>query len=187
MNANERLEQLNQQLAALPDPLDVPPRQYIDVETKRSRLLAQIQTIGMAQATLADVDPKVAELEKWRDHLVSWRKALCDELLACPRTEAGRLRCLELSVIRIDRGLDFMNEAYPARLPVDDLMAAAGYVPHDAVARAHGDAWLGPMPSVEQRLRELHARQADARTRLHAALGDGEVSPQRRTSVPVRG
>jgi hypothetical protein len=37
-----------------------------------------------------------------------------------------------LSIVRIDRGLDFMNEMLPANLPLDGLMREAGYVPQSS-------------------------------------------------------
>jgi hypothetical protein len=163
------IEQLCAERASMPDPLDVPPRQLADYEAKADTLDARILTIQIAQSILAEVDPLLATYTKWRDHLVSWRKTLCDELLACP---AIKQRGLELSIQRIDWGLDFVNEMLPANLPLDDLMREAGYVPRDAVARANGEAWLGSMPAVEERLKALQARHDDARERLDAALAE---------------
>jgi len=163
------LEQLEQELAALPDPLDIPPRQVEQYETRRSMLRARAQTIRVATGTLADVEPRLLELEKWHGHLVSWRKTLCNQLLAClPHQQYA----LKLSILRIDRGLDLMGEGFPSNLPLDDLMRDAGYVPSSPVARANGEAWLGSMPRVEERLKELRRQRDDAQARLDAALRD---------------
>jgi hypothetical protein len=170
------IEQLEHALAALPDPLDVPPRQFDEVETRRSALRACIYTIRSAKSELADVDPQLAAFTKWHDHLVSWRKTLCDQLVACPpQARIG----IELSIKRIDRGLDLMGELLPGNLPLDDLMRDAGYVPRDAVARAHGEAWLGTLPYVEQRLAELQRRRDDTQARLNA-----DVREQEQRSAP---
>jgi len=162
-------EQIDQELAALPDPLDIPPRQLDQYETRRSMLRARAETIRRAESTLTDVDPQIAALTKWLGHLVSWRKTLCDRLLVCPPQKQNALK---LSVMRIDRDLDLMGEMLPGRLPLDELMAEAGYVPSSPVARANGQAWFGCMPYVEERLKELQARHDDAQGRLDSALRD---------------
>ena len=55
-------------------------------------------------------------------------------------------------------GLDLMHEMYPDHLVLDDLMAAEGYVPADAVARTNGGAWHGSLPYVEARLADVALR-----------------------------
>jgi hypothetical protein len=115
------------------------------------------------------VDPQIAALTKWLGRLVSWRKTLWDRLLVCPPQMQN---ALTLSIARIDRDLDFMGECLPAHLPLDDLLAEAGYVPSSPMARANGEAWLGCLPYVEDRLKELQARHDDAQGRLDAALRD---------------
>src|SRR5512139_3243337 len=100
------LKQLEAQLAEMPDRLDVPLRQLDDYDAKRSALQARIRTRRSTEATLAELNPQIATLTKWRDHLVSWRKTLCDQLLTCPsQARVG----YELSITRIDRGLDLMG------------------------------------------------------------------------------
>jgi len=80
---------------------------------------------------------EIANLTTWRDRLVAWRKTLCDQLLDCP-PRSPQIALLKLSIIRIDRDLDFT-----VHMPLDDLMAA------------EGATWLGCLPDVEQRLKAL--------------------------------
>jgi hypothetical protein len=65
-----------------------------------------------------------------------------------------------------------LNEAHPAHMPLDDLMAAEGYVPASLVARAHNDQWLGSLPQVEMKLRELRPCRDDAVARRDAVLAE---------------
>jgi hypothetical protein len=164
------LGQIEQEIAAMPDPLDVPPRQLDQYQTRRAMLQARAQTIRLAESTLADVNPEIAKLTKWHEHLMTWRTTLCDRLMACPPHKQSGLK---LSLLRVDRGLDLMSDLLPANLPLDDLMREAGYVPKDPAARARGDAWLGSLPYVEHRLSELVTRRDDTQARLDAALHDG--------------
>lgn len=170
------LEQLIAERAAMPDPFDLSPRQYPDFEAKRSALDGRINTSRHSATTLAEVDPLIAMYTKWRDHLVAWRKTLSEQLATCPPIKQ---QSLKLSIQRIDWGLDLMGQALPASLPLDVLMAEAGYVPRDQVARANGDAWLGTLPEVEERLKRLQQRHDDATARLNDALLDDEDRARR--------
>jgi hypothetical protein len=187
------LDQIVRQLAALPDEQDIPlswtRRQLDDLRQKRCVLDARLTTARRATSTLAEVGPQIATLTKWRDHLAAWRATLCDRLVALAPAhtapEFGQRQTLELSITRIDQGLDLGpsgNCAY-GHLPLDDLMRDAGYVPRDLVARAQGEAWLGCMPDVERRIAELQKRHDDAQARLtEALLSDAErakVEPER--------
>mgnify|MGYP001591526214 CR=1 FL=1 len=181
------LDQLQAELAALLDPLDIPrswiTRQLNDYEERRRILSARIAAYRAATSTLAEVDPQIAPLKKWHGHQVAWRKTLCDRLLALPArlrdpVQLALQQSLRLSIIRIDRGLDFMNDMLPANLPLDDLMREAGYVPRDPVARAHGEAWFGCLPDVERRLRDLQKRRDAAQADLDDALRDEPAAPK---------
>ena len=166
------LDQLQLELAALPDPLDIPPRRSEEYETRRSVLRARIETIRRASATLADVGPEIATLTGWHDFLDASRETLCAQLLALASGDQ-RQHGVKLSIMQIDRGLDFRNEGYPASLPLDDLLSAAGYASsRGTLARTCGEAWRGSLPEVEHRLAELQARRDDAQRRLDAALRD---------------
>jgi hypothetical protein len=183
-----RSEQLAQQLdaqlrsasAKLLDPMDIPlswtRRQLEDYETKRAVLVAQLQTVGLAQYALRKVEPKIATLTKWRDHLVAWQKELAAQLEAHPAEQAlhphemAMREKLQLSLKRIRVGMDLRSpesECMYANLPLDDLMRDAGYVPRDLVARAEGDAWHGSLSYVEPMLSELIAQRDDAVVRLN--------------------
>lgn len=84
---------------------------------------------------------EVDELVAWRDQLVRWRKTLCDRMLAVgPRDSA--IQGLRLSVMRIDRNLDFRYPVeYWLTTPLGELMA--------------GCSWRGCLPDVERRIREF--------------------------------
>jgi len=116
----------------------------------------------------AEVEPQIATLTAWRDHLIAWRQILCDQLLALPRHDAGE-QGLRLSIVRIDFGLDGIDDTLlPSSIPLDELMRAAGYVPR-------GPAWLGTLPETERKLRELTQRRDEC-----------ALSLQVPTSVTVR-
>jgi hypothetical protein len=166
MTATTTIEQLQADLAALP------VEQAIDPRLKRHILDARITAARNETSTLAELDALIVDTTTWRDHLVEWRKTFCDELLALPKGDL-RAQGLKLSIIQIDRGLDFWNEAFPARIPLDDLMAAAGYQPDGkTLAMSCGACWRGSPPVVEKRLRDLQKRRDDAQARLDAALRD---------------
>ncbi|MDO8795203.1 MAG: hypothetical protein Q7J25_11345 [Vicinamibacterales bacterium] len=93
--------------------------------------LSELQT--RHAATLAD-------LTAWRDHLVSWRKSLSGQLLACP-PRSPLTQGLKLSIISIDRHIAVDT----GNLPLHDLMRADGYDPA---------AWLGCLTTVERLLAE---------------------------------
>jgi len=144
---------------------------------RRQTLLARLGMAGLAIDILADINPELEALTKWHAHLVEWRQILSDRLLAgAPNAMQG----LAWSIKRIDHDLDFLNEGFPANMPIDDLMREAGYVPRDSVSRAHGDAWLGPLPKVESRLVELQKRRDQAQADLDEALRDanGHTIPE---------
>jgi hypothetical protein len=162
------LAELEKKVTALPAP---PPFDYHAAETRR-KLEARIVTARAARDTLTEVGPRLAEYEKWHAHLIDWREKLCNQLLehAGPRDTQRNL--FTLSIRRIDRGLDLMNECYPVRLPLDDLMKESGYAPTDLIDRANGGAWLGSLPYVEQRLRDLQKQRDQEQARLNDALRD---------------
>jgi hypothetical protein len=184
MTPDEKLTQWQAELAAMLHPLDL-PRSWStrEVQTYEDRRRTLVRTIGQVHtwtATVAELTPQIDALTKWRDFLIPARQKLGDELLTPadnPRDPVYRARvhALKLSITRIDRGLDLLGEMLPANLPLDDLMREAGYIPRDAVARAHGDAWLGTLPDTERRLRELTQKRDDAQARLDFVLRDEPV------------
>jgi hypothetical protein len=172
------LAQLTRDLAALGDPGDVLLTYNAQARFAREQswLQGRISTLRASVRTLAEVEPQIATLTTWRDHLIEWRRILSEELAALPVSNApplfARYQALTWSLQRIDRGLDFMNELLPANLPLDDLMRASGYIPRDLVARAHGECWLGTLPQTEHRLTALIARRDDAQTRLEQVIAE---------------
>lgn len=180
-DAQAALASLRSQLAEMLDPLDFPrswtQRQVIEYEERRRWFTARENVAYNAMPVIAECEPKIVVYTRWRDHQIVWRGQLSERLVAIPtdthdRAELGLQRLLRLSIARIDRNLDFMNDILPAHLPLDDLMAEAGYVPRDLIARAAGEAWLGCLPEVEHRLAQLIARRDAAQRQLDDALRD---------------
>jgi hypothetical protein len=143
---------------------------------------ARLTQANLALDRLAEIEPELAAFEKWHGHLIEWRQILSDRLLTGAVTA---MQGLTLSIKRIDRDLDFMNEAFPANMPLDDLMREAGYVPRDSVARAAGDAWLGSIPRAELRLAELRQQRDQAQRQLDQALGQDEPTQTERSVETV--
>jgi hypothetical protein len=147
---------------------------------QRQTLFARLGMANRAVDDLVEITPELAAYEKWHGHLTEWRQILSDRLLAgAPNAMQG----LTWSIKRIDHDLDLVNEAFPSNLPLDDLMREAGYVPLDAVSRAHGDAWLGSLPKVERKLAELRKRRDRAQLELDQALRDTEDPVRESDSV----
>lgn len=174
------LESLQAELAAMRDSLDIPgdwtPRQRDAYETERCIVTNRVNEVRRANATLAEVDPLIAVLTKWRTDLESCRKTLCDELLAAPRprtdVDRGQLRNRELSIQSADRGRRVAEGTGWSvdTLRLGELLRAAGYV-----AGPDGQLpWYGALPEVERRLRELHERRDEAQRRLDDALREPE-------------
>ena len=109
---NERVVQTQQECAAQLAELGMLRTQaQREVETCTARMSVlewRMSAMQVATTTLAGLAPLAPEQE-WLDHLTTWRKALCDELLACPQQprtdhELGKQQNLKLSIITIDRG-----------------------------------------------------------------------------------
>src|SRR5258708_14084 len=78
---DERLLQLTKESAAL-DTSRVQAQQEVDAYAARMEVVAQrFSAIQVATTALKGLAP-LAPATEWRDHLVEWRKTLCDELLA---------------------------------------------------------------------------------------------------------
>jgi len=173
------LKQLQSEFDARLKPQDYPLSMTIaqaNAYEEESRVLwARLTAARSAASTLADVEPRLATLETWQAHLIDWRQKLCDKLEVCPPRDP-QLSGLRLSVLQIDRGLDFRNEAFPARLPLDDLMAESGISTTGTLAETCAAHWRGSLPAVGQRLRELQSLRDDAQVRLDRALNDEQPS-----------
>ena len=173
------LKQLQSEFDARLKPQDYPLSMTIaqaNAYEEESRVLwARLTAARSAASTLADVEPRLATLETWQAHLIDWRQKLCDQIEVCPPRDP-RQHSLRLSILQIDRGLDFRNQAFPARLPLDDLMAESGISTTGTLAETCGQHWLGSLPAVDHRLRELQSRHDDAQVRLDRALQDEQSS-----------
>ena len=168
------LEQLQAELAAL-------PKQSRKAEIQEARITATKN----AASTVAQMDPLTMKFATFRDHQVGWRETLGTELFACPSyartgSELGRLQNLKLSIMTIDRGLGVLDDTGYAleTLRLGQLMRESGYVeapPTDG--RAIGRLpWLGSLPAVEQRLKDLQQRRDEAQETLDRLLQDEHVS-----------
>jgi hypothetical protein len=173
------LARLEAELSAMLDPLDVPfswtQRERDAHEAKRQQLLARIETVRRASATLADVEPRLDLLTTWHQQLTAWRAALVKELLTIDdKVLLGKHINLTISIRAIDRGRAVVDDTgwSLSTLRLGELMRDAGYresAPTEG--RATGDLpWHGALPDVERKLRELTQRRDDARRRLDAVL-----------------
>jgi hypothetical protein len=142
----------------------------------------RIVDLRSALTLLENVEPKLAQLSKWRADQEAWRKALADELFELPspiRTaqDRSRYRDLELSIRTLDAGLRVLDDTgvMLEDLRLGALMRASGLernLPAPAGEMGLRLPWLGSIPEVERRIRELQERCGDAQARLDAALHD---------------
>ena len=172
------LDQLVKDLDAMTAPNEIPlswtKRELDAYETQRQLLQRRILIARNASAALAELDPKIAMVTKWRDHLVTWRQSLCEQLLAAsPRS--GRtvdwVQGLKMSISNIDRGCEYWNSMASVGPQLAELMRAAGYKPTDG----SNDIWtagFGSLRVTEQRLAELQKRRAETKQQLDAVLCD---------------
>jgi hypothetical protein len=180
----ETLARLKQELADLGDQGDVLLTYNAQAEfaRKQSTLMGRMSTIRRSESILKEVKPKIDADEAWLAQLNDWRSKLVEELHArpVPRTakERGEEQNLALSIQVIDRSYRVVEgSGYGLeKLRLGALMRESGYV---ASPPAPGQTfgflpWLGSVPEVEHRLREMHAKRNDARSRLEAALRDPE-------------
>jgi hypothetical protein len=160
------IAQMQAELATLP----VEP--VVDPRLKRQTLERRITGGRDAESTLAELDALIVDTTTWKRHVVEWRQQHCEKLLALPKGDS-RAHGYKMGLVQIDHGFDFWNEAFPARIPLDDMMAAAGYQPDGkTLAMSCGACWRGSLPVVEKRLRDLQKRRDDAQAGLDAALRD---------------
>src|SRR5260221_9010161 len=176
------LAALERQLAARPG--DEEYERHLDaLRQKRETLSLRIQTIRSATSLLASVEPRIAAEIEWRNHLLDWRKTLCDELLAFPPRirddrELGSQQSVKLSIITIDRGhVSEDTGSCLETLRLGHLMRAAGYVEGPKIENQVCGRlpWFGAMPEVERRIQELQQQRDGAQARLdEAVLDDAE-------------
>lgn len=177
---DERLALLTKQSAAL-DARRIQSQQEVDSCAAQIEVLGQRFTaIQVSSTALAHLPPLDAE-HKWLDHLNTWRKNLCDELLALSqqdlnRADMDRQQKLEYSVRLIDFGLGAAVHS-PfidlSSMPLGQLMAEAGYATKGAeLCGPRG--WLGSMPEVEDHIEDVTKRRAEAQAALDDALTTDE-------------
>ena len=176
------LAEIDRELSAMLDPLDIPqswtPRELNQYEGRRSLLNARRHEIHSHWPDYLANATAIASLTAWRDHLLSWRQRLQDELavLPVPRTpiELGRKQNLELSIKTIERGQD-QRDLETLRLAV--LMQESGFVviPSTEPGRGGRLPWVGSLAAVDARLADLAERQRHREHRLvHALMSDEE-------------
>lgn len=176
ITTHERLAQLTKESATL-DTRRNQAQQEVDTCSARMESLAQrASAIHVATTTLAHLAPLAPE-QKWLAHLTTWRKRLCDELLAVPRrnrdrVEMDRQQNLTFSIRLIDFGLGgtllspFLDLS---SLRVGELMAEAGYATSGPELRGPR-GWLGSIPEVKQRIEDVTKQRAKAQAALDDAL-----------------
>ena len=158
-----------------------------DPRLTRYSLEARHTAYRNAATERAECDLKWNDDTRWHAFLVSARKTIGDELLATYGPRDPRVMGLKLSLMQIDRGLDFWGECMPARMRLDDLMAEAGYQPDGrTLAQSCGACWKGSLHETERRLRDLDARRAAAQAQMDRALRD-EAPDERTEPQSARG
>lgn len=195
LNIGERLAQLEEELAARKDPLDLTLREADAYLAQTEMISARIYTLRSAPLTLAEVDHKIAADTEWFDFLNTTRKTLCDELMALPphiRTshQMGVQQNLKFSIQVIDRGLGVIaDSAWELNtLRLGELMKAAGYVEGPRIENQICGRlpWFGNPPEVERRLKGLQQQRNEAQARLTEALLDDAERAQRAAEDKAR-
>lgn len=191
-----KITDLEQQKAARKDALDLPhtltQRQVNAYIAETAALDVRISTARNAAATLAALGTNEPDT-KWLNHLNTWRKIMCDELMA--RTT----RCRDKASIEWQQNLMFSTRLVDFDLgsgsrhlgPIVDLsstrigelMAAAGYTPTDL----HGpNGWRGGIKEVTKRIQTLTQERAAAQAALDDALMDDAARTKREAESDAR-
>jgi hypothetical protein len=171
------IAELQRELDARKDPSDMQAKVNAYI-THTDSIAQRLQTIRSATAALANVAPRIAAEIEWRDHLIEWRRTLCDELLAFPPRirddrDLGKQQNVKQSITAIDRGgLSYGGSYGLCSLRLGALMRAAGYVESPKIENQVCGRlpWFGSMPEVERRLKALEQQRDDAQARLDEAL-----------------
>ena len=176
--------QVHAALAARLSPNDLPgswsQREREDYIAYTSLLDGNSRTIRTSEATLADLEPQIAQYTKWQQQLGEWRQTLANKYVALQPRDLHQFVhrwCFRAIEDGFEPGTGFSLETSP----LGALMRAAGYVETPPTeGRVHGRLpWYGSLPEVELRLKELRQREADARARLQDALLDDDERAQR--------
>jgi hypothetical protein len=194
LNIGERLAQLEDELAARKNPLDLTLREADAYLAQTEMISARIYTLRSAPLTLAEVDHKIASDTEWSDFLTTARKTLCDELLALPariRTDRdlGKQQNLKLSIITIDRGRVSADDGRELEtLRLGQLMRVAGFLEGPKIENQICGRlpWFGSLPEVERRLKGLQQQRTEAQARLTEALLDDAERAQFAAEEKVR-
>jgi hypothetical protein len=181
------VEQLEQLRAARLDLADLPAattrRAAGDYARDTAALDHRLTTAKAALATLAELSTDDADADaEWLGHLETWRKVLCDELLAIPspvrdKQVLGRRQTLTFSIKCVDFGPDaFRDTGWELESSaLGALMVASGYEVVGADPSRHFGGtlpWHGSIKEVERRLRDRARRRAQAEEQLASALMD---------------
>jgi hypothetical protein len=195
LSIGERVAQLEEELAARKNPLDLTLREADAYLAQTEMISARIYILRSAPLTLAEVDHKIASDTEWFDFLTTTRKTLCDELLALPahiRTshQMGVQQNLKFSIQVIDRGLGVIaDSAWELNtLRLGELMKAARYVEGPRIENQICGRlpWFGSLQEVERRLKGLQQQRNEAQARLTEALLDDAERAQLAAEEKVR-
>lgn len=168
--ARDVLQRLDRALADAPHEDDAgAPNEQQRLGQRRQQLRNAVMMFKLAIPTREETESAIPPLEKWLDDLNTMRETLCDELKACP-PQSPKMLGLKLSITMIDRGLNFRSELHPDKLPIDDLLKAAGYDMGGTLALTCAARWPGSLMDTERKLKALRKRHDDAARELRNAL-----------------
>jgi hypothetical protein len=177
------LEALIAERATRVDPLDLPlstTRREADAyAAQTAELDRRIGAARSAQATLANLVPRLEPYEKWRGLEVQWLDQFANEMPPVDdrdRAAVERRQALALSIINIRSGCSYWPTGAPQLgKPLAEAIAAAGYTESERP----GPAWFGSLPEVEHRIADLRERIDAAQAQLTDALLDDEERSKR--------
>lgn len=162
--------QLDRALAEAPHEDDAGAPNEQQRRWERRQQLSKLSNLCKTRgAAVREAEAQLRKLEPWQADVSVMRQTLADELMACDPRSPKRYG-LELSIRQIDRGLPFNTEMLPARLPLDDLLLAAGYQTGGTLVETCGAGWLGCLPDVEKKCAALRRQRDAAQHALTTAL-----------------
>ncbi|HLG58254.1 MAG TPA: hypothetical protein VI485_23115 [Vicinamibacterales bacterium] len=179
MNVDAALVELQKELDAMLDPLDVPrswsDRELNAYEEKRALLRQRVNTLSNEGPLLLSLETQLREATVWKDRLVEWQGKLQKELESLPRHQHQTHSQNLLLSIGVVLGSKKRPEDYAymiETLRLGALMRLSGFT--ESAARS-GEVmgrlpWLGSLGEVENRIKDLTPRRDTAKRRIDEAL-----------------
>ena len=177
---------LQSQLASRMDPKDFPlslTKGEADGYTMQTMILKQSLRDFCALADQWESLPAVAASDTWMNHLTTWRKILCDELLTIKspiRDRDIKLRsdALIWSIKFVDSGFGIAPPNLPivdvSHMPIGVLLAKAGFSTMGDGLREGPTAWQGSIRELERAQKELDKQRAALKKQLDRVLVSAE-------------